>query len=370
MSVLIQQATLRQIKALAKRLQAVIPSVLNTGPVSLHQAQAIVAKGLGHADFHAAQTFHEGRPDGKGFPLIFAPTECPSFIKNANQGVLVGPPEAIIELLMQKLGRAHASDWPYFLARRGLITAAVHSAWGKSSGASLTPNQIIEAQSLDGLLHDAKTWRHPAVSLYVNHLHRHDGSHAGQPMGEAGCELYGMSAMEWARILMDLSPKSVAGGSFFQSVNEFEAWRHIRYPHSESLPGSAGEVANQLSGELAASMSAQSEGSQMWSGRSVALMTAVVHGLLPLLLQGAVLTRGHVLDAMDLTRLAVMAHHQTVLPPAIKQAVRAYLHSIPGYPPVSTDENEYLGSPSEMALEQHAYVTMQWVPILRRFTAA
>lgn len=64
MSVLIQQATLRQIKALAKRLQAVIPSVLNTGPVSLHQAQAIVAKGLGHADFHAAQTFHEGRPDG------------------------------------------------------------------------------------------------------------------------------------------------------------------------------------------------------------------------------------------------------------------------------------------------------------------
>lgn len=57
MSILFSAATVGQVKSLAKRVQALLPTELGIAPIPLSRAQDIAARLLGHADFHAAQTY-------------------------------------------------------------------------------------------------------------------------------------------------------------------------------------------------------------------------------------------------------------------------------------------------------------------------
>lgn len=319
MPVIIKHATARQVKALAKNLQKVIPTTLNTAPVTLHQAQTIAAQALGHADFHAAQRFYPEEAPVAGGPrvaMLFAPTTIPSF-KIPVDHAIPGPPEAIVERLMQTLGKHHAPEWPHWRTRRLLILAAVQSAWGARAGASLTAAQIRDQ------LHDAP-FRYQGTEAghaYLHFLHRLEGTSDQEHLGKQAQEVHQANVQDWQQVLPEpLSAEAQARARTFQALSkQLTLLLHRTYPHSPRLTIQG--VAHLLH-----------ENHGIWSARARLPMEAAFDALMVLMPEGVIKTQGHLLDLFDNLDLRwVLAHDQSPLPTALRDRFRQDLVTLPGW---------------------------------------
>lgn len=381
MSVLIQQATLRQVKALSKRLQTVIPEVLATGPLSLSQAQAIAAKGLGHADFHAAQRFHRDNEDAHLHKTTTA---------SKPDNVLTGPPDVMIETLLQHLGRYHEPTWQHWLQCRRMIALIVHSAWDVTWGASLTPEQLLagipeDASRLKDLVRQVdearlylKSLREPLTHdrlgktlarhakdarMYLNSL---PGPLTRDHFNDEALAHHRLNIADWTRVLTDLSHGSSRTPSSWDEAHAaFQRLIHRPYSHSLPLKGSVSAIMQELGVELDKLMRVHGV-DPIWTRRGFDLVQTVIQAMLKMDLPDGQLTRGQVLDALALPHLAMMAHEKGPLMEQPRETVRLYLKSLPGYEPEFSRTDKPVPLVSSLTAEQHERQFRTWSKLLRR----
>lgn len=99
----------------------------------------------------------------------------------------------------------------------------------------------------------------------------------------------------------------------------------------------------------------------MWKGRATAMLTGVMRALSWLRDEGLVdLNVGEIREFMALKRIIDLADTSKYpdLPPHIRQTIRSYLQSLPGY----LEEKGY--KQSQTTLDQHGYLEMQFTKIL------
>lgn len=337
MSILLQQASTRQLKSLAKRLQTVIASELNLPSLSLHQAQAIVAKGWGHADFHAAQQFHDawhGKPQS-GYEPRWA-----------------GPPELIVERLMQMMALKHTPGWTYWVARRKMITAVISMAWSCTLDASLSAQETLAALAdLNEIIVGVKQ---PIKLTAETEVYLATLEHYAQ--GEVRNEQHAANWMDWWHILNEYH-ESVKPGA---GLAQLKSWQGRSYPEEARPDGRLTLAA--LEHELDAVTMAP-----IWRGRSLGLAQVVFSVAQSLLPKHECLTRGKLMDAMNLTLCQAMAHDQALLTDNHGEAqlqLRNYLRALP-YFEEDFHHPEGPQPQSEQTLQSHDFVRMGWANILR-----
>lgn len=352
MSVLIQQATTRQLKALAKRLQTVISAELNTGPLALHQAQAILAKGLGHADFHAATLFHRAPKPTRAFTTVFAPAS----VNIVQDDAISGPPEHIVEVLMQRLSLFHWPDWPHWISRRALINAAVHDAWRHTDGASLTMARIKEACDLNSLMVNAQHHREPRA--YMEGLQHVGGTDPLAPLDTLAKKHHAANVADWDAVFSQVpAPETPEEG--------IQRLFKRQYPFSVDISSLYANHSDHLEGILCADFQQIVRPWERsayppivlneWPRRLLRTLMKGLHERVPHL------SKAHLLDAMAMDHLEVLAGPTSPFPPALRDEVAMYLEALSGERGGSLAPQN---APS-IQREQHRHVMKAWAKVLQ-----
>jgi hypothetical protein len=329
MTVIFTQATARQLKALAKRLQQVIPPTLGTAPLPLHVAQAIAAQAIGHADFHAALVLADASAGTR-----------PNRADEKDADFMAGPVDGVVRRLQVELIGRHPEDWPHMahhMAFLGPVLRATHflsprEGVSRSHLASQMTWAAYAALSGDARLPEELQ---QAVQHYLTGL-------GSAPEGARAAFENGRE--EWVDLLRGTAPRVASP---------------VDRTNPNWIDGTAEVIVRRLG---AAWERHHGQPLQGPNANRLALLAPVVEALHSLGAEPG-LRRTELLTYLDLERCMALAYHGAV-PASIRQALLSYLHTLEGFEPGHLIEGRPSVLPTSAMYHQHNAVAHTWYPIL------